>query len=45
MILQYLPMYDPVKKEYLIAEYYRMDNLQAVAKTDMLRGLMKGHFP
>lgn len=45
MILQYLPMYDPVKNEYMIAEYYRMDNLQAVAKTDMLRGMMKGHFP
>lgn len=45
MILQYKPMYDPVKNEYIIAEYFRMDNLQAIAKTDMLRGLMKGHFP
>ena len=32
-------------KEYCIAEYYKTDNLQAVAKMDFLKGLMKGHHP
>lgn len=43
MMLQYIPMKQGDR--YIIAEYFRMDNLQAVVKTDMLRGLMKGHFP
>ncbi len=45
MILQYVPMLKPGGKEFTIAEYFRMDNLQAVLKTDLLRGFMKGHFP
>ena len=32
-------------KEYCIAEYYKTDNLQALAKMDFLKGLMKGHHP
>ncbi|MBO5557242.1 DUF6076 domain-containing protein [Ruminococcus sp.] len=43
MMLQYIPMKQG--DSFIIAEYFRMDNLQAVVKTDMLRGLMKGHFP
>ena len=45
MILQYLPMQKKDGKGFVIAEYFRMDNLQALMKTDLLRGLMKGHFP
>lgn len=46
VLLQYIPM--PKSKcsnEYCIAEYYKTDNLQAVAKMDFLKGLMKGHHP
>jgi len=43
MILQYIPM--KVEDRFIIAEYYRVDNLQAVIKIDLLRGLMKGYFP
>lgn len=46
MILQYVPMLKSGdSNEFCIAEYYRMDSLQAVVKTDLMRGLMKGHFP
>ena len=43
MMLQYIPMVQDGR--FIIAEYYRVDSLQAVVKIDMLRGLMKGHFP
>jgi hypothetical protein len=45
MILQYIPMPKKNGKGFVIAEYFRMDNLQALMKTDLLRGMMKGHFP
>ena len=45
MILQYLPMPKKNGDGFVIAEYFRMDNLQALMKTDLLRGMMKGHFP
>jgi len=46
VLLQYIPM--PKSKdsqEYCIAEYYKTDNIQALAKMDFLKGLMKGHHP
>lgn len=45
MILAYIPYYDPVDNEFNIGELFEMDSLQAVAKTDFLRGLMLGHYP
>ncbi len=45
MILQYIPMPKKNGKGFVIAEYFRMDNFQALMKTDLLRGMMKGHFP
>ena len=44
MIMQYFPMQKD-NGEFIIAEYFKMDSLQAVIKTDMLRGFMKGHYP
>lgn len=45
MILEYIPYYDPTDNEFHIGELFKMDSLQAVAKTDFLRGLMLGHYP